>query len=568
MPDGPIVMRLARRNWRPPPLVLAIVTTIGAAALVLYLQQRAMTALESQNAVIVRQLAEQTAADIALELRRTLDGPIFDTLAAVNHPELRAGRLDLVGQHFARGLEAYPHVDRFFAWSAAHGPGASPEPDVLFYGRSGEFARDPDLGLAVLGLARQHAGAQQIYVAAESIGSEPREVFLRLFWTDARRLDYFAVLGFVVEPASMRERLFAGARGRAFDDLLLRRGGDVPLQLRITDDAGEVVYGTLPATVEGARLAFPMLFYPADDIRTRLAAGVAPRPWLIDVGAPPYAAAFGSVAGQRYWPTALSLLLMLAALGLTVQAHRRSAELARMQTDFVTHVSHQLKTPLSLLSTATETLQMDRIRSPEKLSEYLDTIRAEAARLTILVQRVLEFSRVQQPRSYEFEQVDLGALVRETVDAFAHALNRPGQFDVTLSRPGPYVRADPAALEQVVANLLDNAVKYSGPDQPVTVDVRVERLSAVVEITDCGVGIAPADQARIFERFYRVPGAGHRQGFGLGLPIVRELVHAQGGRVDVSSAPGAGSTFRVTLRCITGPMTSDRPPLQQPEAAS
>ena len=560
-------MRLARRNWRPPPLVLAIVTTIGAAALVLYLQQRAMTALESQNAVILRQLAEQTASDISVELRRTLDGPIFDTLAAVNHPELRAGRLDLVAQHFARGLEAYSHVDRFFAWSAPAGRGAALDPDVLFYGRSGEFARDPDLGRAVLDLARRYAGTQQIYVAAEGVGSEPRQVFLRLFWADARRLDYFAVLGFVVEPVSMRERLFAGARGRAFDDVLLRRGGDVPLQLRITDDAGDVVYGTLPPAVEGARLAFPMLFYPADDIRTRLAAGVAPRPWLIAVGAPSSAAAFG-LAGQRYWPTALSLVLMLAALGLTVQAHRRSAELARMQTDFVTHVSHQLKTPLSLLSTATETLQMDRIRSPEKLSEYLDTIRAEAARLTMLVQRVLEFSRVQQQRSYEFEQVDLGALVRETVDAFAHGLNRPGQFEVTLSRPGPFVQADPAALEQVVANLLDNAVKYSGADQAIAVNVRAERLAAVIEITDRGVGIAPADQARIFERFYRVPGAGHRQGFGLGLPIVRELVHGQGGRVEVSSAPGVGSTFRVTLRCITGPMTGDNPPLAQPEGAS
>ena len=82
-----------------------------------------------------------------------------------------------------------------------------------------------------------------------------------------------------------------------------------------------------------------------------------------------------------------------------------------MQTDFVAHVSHQLKTPLSLLSAATETLQMDRIRSPEKLAQYLDTIRAEAARLSTLVQRVLEFSRVQQQRSYEFEHVDLGALV-------------------------------------------------------------------------------------------------------------------------------------------------------------
>ena len=560
-------MRLARRDWRPPPLVLAIVTTIGAAAVVLYLQQRALVALESQNAVIVRQLAEQTATDIAVELRRTLDGPVFDTLAAVNHPELRSGRLDLVAQHFARGLEAYPHVDRFFAWNANTTPGPTDDPDVLFYGRSGEFGRDPDLGEAVLALARRHAVTQQIYVAADGIGSEPRQVFLRLFWTDARRRDFFAVLGFVIEPASMRERLFAGARGRAIDALLLRRGGDVPLQLRVTDETGDVVYGTLPLETDGARLAFPMLFYPADDIRSRLAAGVAAAPWTIDVGAPPFARAFG-VSGQRYWPTVLSALLMLAALGLTVQAHRRSTELARMQTDFVAHVSHQLKTPLSLLSTATETLQMDRIRSPEKLSEYLDTIRAEASRLAALVQRVLEFSRVQQDRTYEFEQVDHGALVRETVDAFAHGLNQSGRFDVALQGPGPFVQADPAALEQVVANLLDNAVKYSDADRKVTIRVRAERLTAVIEVTDRGVGIAPADQARIFERFYRVPGAGHRQGFGLGLPIVRELVHGQGGRVEVASAPGEGSTFRVTLRCITGPVAPGRPPLRQPEAAS
>ncbi len=282
------------------------------------------------------------------------------------------------------------------------------------------FAPDPELGEAVLSLARRYASAQQIYVAAEDVGSEERQVFLRLFWTDARRRDYFAVLGFVIEPASMRQRLFAGPRGRAFDDVLLRRGGELPLQLRITDDAGELVYGTLPRGQSGAtaRVSDAVL----SSRRHPLAAGrrrraprrgrsrSARRPWR------PPSAWPGSATG----PPRLSMLLMLAALGLTVQAHRRSTELARMQTDFVAHVSHQLKTPLSLLSTATETLQMDRIRSPEKLSEYLDTIRAEAARLSALVQRVLEFSRVQQQRSYEFEQVDLAALVRETVDAFAH----------------------------------------------------------------------------------------------------------------------------------------------------
>jgi len=229
-----------------------------------------------------------------------------------------------------------------------------------------------------------------------------------------------------------------------------------------------------------------------------------------------------------------------------------------MQTDFVAHVSHQLKTPLSLLSAATETLQMDRIRSPERLAQYLDTIRAEAQRLTVLVQRVLEFSRVQQQRTFEFEQVDLGALVQETVDAFAHGLaGRHVVFDVRLNGPGPFVLADPAALEQVIANLLDNAIKYSNADQPVVVTVRAERHSAIIEVIDRGVGIAAADHERIFERFYRVPGTGHRQGFGLGLPIVRELVHAQGGNVTVSSMLGAGSTFRVTLRSITEPLIKD-----------
>ena len=238
-----------------------------------------------------------------------------------------------------------------------------------------------------------------------------------------------------------------------------------------------------------------------------------------------------------------------------------------MQADFVTHVSHQLKTPLSLLSAATETLQMDRIRSPERLAQYLDTIRAEAQRLTVLVQRVLEFSRVQEQRTYEFERVDLGALVRETIDAFAHGLaGRQVVFDLRSRGAGPFVLADPAALEQVIANLLDNAIKYSSAEQPVTVTVGVERQWAIIEVTDRGVGIAAAEQQRIFERFYRVPGTGHRQGFGLGLPIVRELVHAQGGSVGVSSAPGAGSTFRVMLRCVTDPAIKDSTLARQPEA--
>jgi signal transduction histidine kinase len=527
--------------------LIAIAATICAAGLVLFLQHRAISTLQSQTQVILRQISEQTAADIAAELRRTLDGPVFDTLTAVNHPELRAGRLDLVARQYSQGLRSYPHVDRFFVWHAGNAPDQNS--DIAFFGRDGAgFRADPALGRAILDVARTHAPAQQIYVVAEAIGADARhDVFLRLFWNDARRLEYFAILGFVIDRTHMREQLFGTLGTNRLRELLSRRGGGVPLQLRVTDEGGNVVYGDPVGTGAAGRVPFEMTFYPGDEIHSRLSSHVAPRVWTIEVTAPRAAGAYASIF-NGYGPTALSVVLMLVALGLTIQAHRRSAELARMQSDFVAHVSHQLKTPLSLLSAATETLQMDRVRSPERFAEYLATIHAEAARLSQLVQRVLEFSRVQQRSNYEFERTDLGALVRETVDAFQHSLsNQHFSFEVIQDGPSPMVMADTAALEQVLANLLDNAVKYSGTDKTVTVRVSSGRTQAVVEIVDHGIGIAPEEQEHIFERFYRTSTSRQRPGFGLGLSLVRELMLAHRGRVEVDSTPSVGSTFRVVL---------------------
>ena len=192
--------------------------------------------------------------------------------------------------------------------------------------------------------------------------------------------------------------------------------------------------------------------------------------------------------------------------------------------------------------------QMDRVQSPQQLSQYLGIIQGETTRLSSLVQRVLEFSRVQQSRQYEFEPVDLGALVRETVDAFAHGLPAPARvFRVDTPPSGPFVHADPAAIEQVIVNLLDNAVKYSSDDLEITVRARTAHGRATIEVQDRGIGIAPHDQPHVFERFYRGADASRRRGFGLGLPIVRELVRAHSGTVEVSSTPGEGSTFKVIL---------------------
>ena len=526
-------------------MVFAIAATICAAVLVLFLQYRAISELQAQTQVIARQISEQSAADVAAELRRMLDVPVFDTLTAVNHPDLRAGRLDLVAAQFAAGLKAYTHVDRFFAWHAQAAPKAPGE--VLFYARDGGFRADPELGRAVLDLARRHAPAQQIYVAAEGIApSSQHQVFLRLFWNDASRIEYFALLGFVIEPTRMRAAL---SQNPNLLSLVSRRAAGLPLQLAVTDERGAIVHGRSGGP-PASRVSFPMVFYPEEEIHSRLAAGVAPRAWAIEVSLPPAGGVWPAI--DAYGPTALSVVLILAALALTLQAHRRSTELARMQTDFVAHVSHQLKTPLSLLSAATETLEMDRVRDPERFAEYLRTIHAEAARLSLLVQRVLEFSRVQQRRDYEFERADLEALVRETVAAFSHTLSSQRfEFDITVDGAPPFVRADPAALEQVLVNLLDNAVKYSGAVKSIDVRVHTAHGHAIVEISDHGVGIDPRDQKRIFERFYRTAGS-DRPGFGLGLPIVKELIAAHGGRVEVDSTPGVGSTFRIWLPLEAG----------------
>jgi signal transduction histidine kinase len=562
-------MRAAVSSVRGMPMVLAIAATFCAAGAALYFQHRALSALDAQTRVILRQISEQTAADIAVEVHRAIDGPVFDTLTAVAHPDLRAGRLDLVAREFAEGLKAYPHVERFFVWSVDTErafPG-----EALFYGRGGgapvqlvhagedvAFQRDRAAGKAILAVARRHAPEQHIYVASDEIGPTRRQGLLRLFWTDARRLEYFAILGFVVDPATGLHDLFSTLYDQGVGALLQRRGGEVALGLRVIDQRGDVVFGDATPQEAAAKVPLLMHFYPVDRIATRLSNPVRPNALEIEVSASPRSAVAGVSRG--YWPTVLAVMLMLVALGLTLQANRRAAELTRMQADFISHVSHQLKTPLSLLSVATETVAMDRAKSPDKLAQYLGIIREEVARLSALVQRILEYSRLQQQRGYEFERVELTLLVRETVSAFERSLSSQHfSFVVQAQSPAPAVWADPAAIEQTLVNLLDNAVKYSGSSREIVVRVGARSSFAIIEVSDRGVGIAKADFGRIFEKFYRGSGAAvHREGFGLGLSIVQELVHAHRGRVEVESMIGEGSTLRVLLPLApAAPLTAD-----------
>ena len=253
----------------------------------------------------------------------------------------------------------------------------------------------------------------------------------------------------------------------------------------------------------------------------------------------------------------LSALLAAVLLGGVVLALRtasREMKLSEMKSDFVSNVSHELRTPLASIRVFGEFLRLGRVESAAKIREYGEYIETESRRLTQLINNLLDFSRIESGRkSYRFESADLEELVAETLRTFQVRLQQSG-FKVAYAGPRcPLpVRIDPAAIGHAVANLLDNAVKYSGDRREIAVTLARRGEEAVVSVRDWGVGIPRDEQEKIFDRFHRVStGLVHDvKGSGLGLAIVRHVVSAHGGEVEVDSRPGQGSTFSIRLPLV------------------
>ena len=245
---------------------------------------------------------------------------------------------------------------------------------------------------------------------------------------------------------------------------------------------------------------------------------------------------------------ALDILLVVAAWFL-YRTIRRETDLIRMKSDFVSTVSHELRTPLSLIRMYAETLEMGRVVNDEKRKRYEATIVKETDRLTRLVNNILNFSRIEAGRKqYHFRPIDLNAVVRSVLDTFISHVQELG-FDpvVSLDQNLPAILADEEAVSEAVINVLDNAVKYSDREKYLRVVTGSSDGMAFVEIEDHGIGISREDQKKVFDTFYRVStGLVHNaRGSGLGLALVRHIVDAHGGKVEVRSEQHQGSAFRL-----------------------
>jgi signal transduction histidine kinase len=225
-------------------------------------------------------------------------------------------------------------------------------------------------------------------------------------------------------------------------------------------------------------------------------------------------------------------------------------EAVKIRDDFLSIAGHELRTPLTALMLQVGSLRRAGERGDgdllAKLPERIDKMAANGARLERLIDTLLDVSRITTQRLHlDFEPMDLEALAREIVDRFSEESERAGSPIALTAVPAPGIW-DRARLDQVMTNLLSNALKY-GPGRPVEVEVQADAERAILTVRDHGIGIDPRNQKRIFGRFERAVSERHYGGFGLGLWIAREIVEAHGGEIMVTSTPGQGACFTVTL---------------------
>jgi len=247
----------------------------------------------------------------------------------------------------------------------------------------------------------------------------------------------------------------------------------------------------------------------------------------------------------------LSCAVVVAGMAVVIVAAERERRLSALKSDFVANVSHELKTPLSLVRMFGELLLSGRVATDEKRREYLQIIVTESERLTALIENVLDFAKFERGKSaFDFYEGNVGQAVARAVDIYKYRAEREGvEVEVTVDPHLPPAMFDERALELLLMNLLDNALKYAKDGKKVTIDVRAAEGEIAIRVSDRGPGIPPHERRRIFERFVRGSAGTEKQirGSGIGLALVKHIAESHGGRAWVESEPGQGSTFVTTI---------------------
>jgi len=241
-------------------------------------------------------------------------------------------------------------------------------------------------------------------------------------------------------------------------------------------------------------------------------------------------------------------ILVIASVVYLIRNIRKEIELAKIKSDFVSNVSHEIRTPLAMISMFTETLQMNRIKDESKKHEYYNIIFQETQRLTGIVNNILNFSKIDNnKRTYQFSRMSINSIVENVMASHKYNLEQKGfTYSIELHTSLDKIEADKDAIADAIINLLSNAIKYSETNKHITIKTGSEKHMQYIAVTDKGIGIPKKEQKYIFDKFFRVTTgnlAHTAEGSGLGLSIVKHIVDAHNGTIQVESVEGQGTTF-------------------------
>jgi signal transduction histidine kinase len=465
----------------------------------------------------------------------------------------------VVASAFAR----YPYPESFFGWRGsldsgslvffdrADRPPAWSDPHAA--GGDGRFPvtvrKYPSIGADVVRRIledRVQGGEYSVFEIA--LHGMRYQFVTRLIYRDAFREQLQAGLGFTVNLAWTR---------RSYFPQLVKQVGGIGgaregLSLAIVDADGVAI--AEPGGGAGAgpisRRAFPLLFFDPNMVALYQPEDLPRREWAVEVK-PGRDPRLGSTGVEAVWTlvvasTAAGVLTL--GLALSSRAVRASARLAEMRSEFVSTVTHELKTPLATIRAVGDAVASGRVTSGETLRDYAQLVVQESKRLARLFDNLLAYSRITDvTEAYHFESLEVNSLVDEALRGFATQLTS-NAFHVEVQIPGdiPPVRADRTAMGLLLDNLIDNAVRYSGTSHWLAIHAVPSDGVVRMAISDRGMGI-PADEIRhVVRKFFRGRGAGSG-GSGLGLAIASRIVEDHGGRLDIESAAGVGTTVHLTL---------------------
>jgi signal transduction histidine kinase len=277
-------------------------------------------------------------------------------------------------------------------------------------------------------------------------------------------------------------------------------------------------------------------------------------PWKILISQPAFDVLERTARRENFFYGVLIIVivvLMLLGALLIVRDISRKSETARLKTEFVHNVSHELKTPLTLIRLYGETLQRKRNLTNTERHESYEIITKESERLSHMINNILDFSRIEMGKKiFDFKRGDLESVIRDTLESYRYHLEKKGfSIKEEITSGLPEISFDKEDMAGVLINLLSNAMKFSPEKKNVTVKLFKEKSMVVLQVADEGIGISPEDQSKIFERFYRSKHkiVNESKGSGLGLTLVKHIVDAHSGKIKIESEPGKGAVISICL---------------------